>query len=167
MFMNVVKRSQISLMPFSRCFASMSAAEFSAVKREDVVGATDTKWMSKYVQSVAEQGDASGAQSDSVNEYFRKNFRKLSTEQAMDLTQGLYDHHMKSKQPVACLDDKFWVWETIEEALRAEVDNLSAEDFDKLHLVFCLNLKGSVDFLDVMEQRIYRDNGDYILKMGQ
>ena len=61
MFMNVVKRSQISFMPFSRCFASMSAAEFNAVKREQVVGATDTKWVSSYVQSVAESGDASGA----------------------------------------------------------------------------------------------------------
>ena len=65
------------------------------------------------------------------------------------------------------MDDKFWVWETLEEAVRAEVDNLSAEDFEKLHIVFCVNLKGSQDLLDVMEQRLYRDNGDYILNMGK
>ena len=49
------------------------------------------------------------------------------------------------------MDDKFWVWETLEEALRVEVDNLSAEDFDKTHIVFCMNMKGTQDFHDVME----------------
>ena len=162
MFMNVVKRSQVSFMPFSRCFASMGA-----VRREDVVGATDTKWMSDYVQSVAESGDASGAQSDNVNEYFRKNFRKLSTEQAMDIISGLDKHAKKALQPVACFNDKFWIWETLEEALKGEVDNLSAEDFEKVHNVFCMNFKGSADFMDFLEIRLYRDNGDYILNMGK
>ena len=85
----------------------------------------------------------------------------------MDIVDGLNENVQKKKEPIACLDDKFWVWETLEEAVRAEVDNLSAEDFEKLHIVFCVNLKGSQDLLDVMEQRLYRDNGDYILNMGK
>ena len=85
----------------------------------------------------------------------------------MDVINGLHEDAMKSKQPIACLDDKFWVWETLEEALRGEVDNLSEEDFEKTFVVFCQNLKGGHDFIDVMEQRIFRDNGDYILNMGK
>ena len=85
----------------------------------------------------------------------------------MDIVSGLYDDAQKSKKPIACFDDKFWVWETLEEALRGEVDNLSEEDFEKTFVVFCQNLKGSHDFNDVMEQRIFRDNGDYILNMGK
>ena len=32
-------------------------------------------------------------------------------------------------EPAACLDGKFWVWESLEEALRPEVLTMSQDDF--------------------------------------
>ena len=75
-----------TLQPFSRrCFASVAATDLANVKREDVVSATDSKWMGSFVEAVVRSGDANGAHSDAINEYFRKNFRKLSQEQALDV----------------------------------------------------------------------------------
>jgi hypothetical protein len=111
MMMNNAKLAlaRFNMAPF-RCFTA-----FSAVSRADVLATTDTKWLGTYVQSVIETGDASGA--DAVNEYFRKNFRKLSTRQALDVVEAM----AVNTGPSAILDGKFWVWETLEEALRAEV----------------------------------------------
>ena len=47
-----------------------------SVSRADVVGASDTVWMGKLVKEVAESGNDEHV--DAINEYFRKNFRKLT-----------------------------------------------------------------------------------------
>ena len=55
-----------------------------------------------------------------VEEYFRKNFRKVDFEDAKDIVI----HLGKAKAPVRGLEDKFWVWETLEEATRPHVSKL-------------------------------------------
>ena len=47
------------------------------------------------------------------------------------------------------LDDKFWVWETLEEAARPELDSLSPEDLDAIMTAFAANFKGSEDIWDL------------------
>ena len=58
----------------------VSAGQLGSIKRDDVIGATDTKWVGSFTKAVLDDGDASGSHSDALNEYFRKNFRKLSAE---------------------------------------------------------------------------------------
>jgi hypothetical protein len=53
-----------------------------------------------------------------IDEYFRKNFRKLSTKEALDILIPLGED---TNHKLAVLDDKFWVWETLEESMRANV----------------------------------------------
>ena len=59
---------------------SVSAADLGSVTRQDVLGASDSKWISSYVQAVVQSGDSSGSHSENLNEYYRKNFRKVSSE---------------------------------------------------------------------------------------
>ena len=111
-----------------RCFGALN---IRSIKREEVLATKDFKWLGNYVQAVVETNDANGA--DAVNEYFRKNFRKVTTKQALDVVSALAE---KAEAPFACLDGKFWVWESLEEALRGEVENLSFEDYISTMKVF-------------------------------
>ena len=122
-----------------RCFASVSASDLQAIKREDVIGSSDSKWIASYAEALVQSGDQTGSHSDALNEYFRKNFRKLSSGQALDVVNSL----AQREEPAACLDSCFWVWESLEEALRAEVDALSQEEFFNTVKVFSVNYKGS------------------------
>ena len=65
---------------FTRRAFAVSVGDLSSVKREDVLKSSDSKWIGSYVKAVVESGDASGAHSDNIDEYFRKNFRKMSSE---------------------------------------------------------------------------------------
>ena len=53
------------------------------------------------------------------------------------------------------LDDKFWVWETLEEATRPQVDELSKDEIHRFLTGWALQMKGSEDLNDVMQERIY------------
>mmetsp|Transcript_39611 Transcript_39611/g.51907 ORF Transcript_39611/g.51907 Transcript_39611/m.51907 type:complete len:148 (+) Transcript_39611:46-489(+) len=141
-------------MMLRRAFASVSASDLSTLKRQDVLSATDSKWVASYAQAVVESGDAAGNHSDNLDEYFRKNFRKISSAQALDVINSL---SKVSSEPAGCLDSRFWVWESLEEAVRAEIDTMSQEEFNNTATVFNINYKGSTDLKDLIENRIYRD----------
>ena len=51
---------------------------------------------------------------------------------------------------IEALDDKFWVWETLEEAVRPYVDELGEEELLSVIYGFGKNLKGSEDLHDVI-----------------
>jgi hypothetical protein len=53
------------------------------------------------------------------------------------------------------LDDKFWVWETLEEAAKPVVDELKEEELLTLLKAFAANYKGSEDLWDFMMQRVH------------
>ena len=53
------------------------------------------------------------------------------------------------------LDDKFWVWETLDEALRPIVPELTESEIIAVSAGVYLNFKGSEDLLDSLERRIY------------
>ena len=81
--------------------------------------------MGKVVKEVAESG--SDEHADAINEYFRKNFRKLTVRQALDVLEPLSE----LEDGAANLDGQFWVWESLDEAIRAGVEDLTDEEFDK------------------------------------
>ena len=53
------------------------------------------------------------------------------------------------------LDDKFWVWETLDEALRPEVEKFSEEQVMTLCRALSVNYKGSEDLWDYLIQRVH------------
>ena len=55
-----------------------------------------------------------------------------------------------------CLEDKFWVWESLEEALRGEVDSFTEEEYVNVLGVFAANMKGSPEFVDLLEYKLYQ-----------
>jgi hypothetical protein len=61
---------------------------------------------------------------NAIDKYFKEKFRKLSGEEALSIMLPLAEdpHHNLSM-----LDDKFWVWETLDEALRPIIDDLPEE----------------------------------------
>ena len=116
-----------------------------------MLATTDSKWLGNYMQKVVASEDVAGA--ENVNEFYRKNFRKVSSAQALDVVNALAEGGNGSK--VACLDNQFWVWESLEEALRGEVDSLCEEDYRNVVTVFAANFKGSSDFIDLLEYKLY------------
>ena len=82
---------------------------------------------------------------EAVNEYFRLNFRKIQFDEACTLLSEVAD--------VYDLEDQFWVWETIEEAIRPEIFSCSDEQFDKIKTDFQKMYKGSSLFWQDMTDR--------------
>ena len=56
---------------------------------------------------------------------------------------------------LSMLDDKFWVWETLDEALRPIISDISEDDVIRLTRALSTNYKGSEDLWDFLIQRIY------------
>ena len=114
--------------------------------------------MGKLVKTVAETNNDQHA--DAINEYFRKNFRKLSVQQALDVLEPLGETEKES----ASLDGQFWVWESLDEAIRGSVDDLTEEQYDKAFNAFAVNGKGSNELMDMFEGRLYRKNSSALFK---
>jgi hypothetical protein len=90
--------------------------------------------------------------SNQLEEYFRKSFRKLSFFDAKYIITQLAKGD--NSQKIQALDDKFWIWETLEEATRPNVDLISKDELIHFYGGFLLNCKGSEDFHDVMMDRL-------------
>ena len=69
-------------------FRSMHLA---SVTRKQVVESKDYKWMGEYVKAVttAPHGTNVTNHVESIDEYFRKNFRKMSPRQALEILEPL------------------------------------------------------------------------------
>lgn len=123
------------------------------MSRQEIVSSTDSKWVAKLLHShtLAELEPGYNAQptAEALNEYFRKNFRKLSKEQALGFLEALQDADGISQS----LDTQFWVWESLEEAVRGEIEEMTKEEFETTFTAFASQYKGSRDFRDSIEQR--------------
>ena len=54
------------------------------------------------------------------------------------------------------LEDKFWIWETLEEAMRTEVDKVSDAQLENIMCAYGQNFKGSELLWDYMLERVQR-----------
>ena len=59
-----------------------------------------------------------------IDTYFKKQFRKLSAKDAVDVLIPLGEN---AENKLACMDEKFWFWETVEESLRPNIDSLNVD----------------------------------------
>eukprot|EP00351_Strombidinopsis_sp_SopsisLIS2011_P000182 CAMPEP_0116879426 /NCGR_PEP_ID=MMETSP0463-20121206/11240_1 /TAXON_ID=181622 /ORGANISM="Strombidinopsis sp, Strain SopsisLIS2011" /LENGTH=115 /DNA_ID=CAMNT_0004528763 /DNA_START=213 /DNA_END=560 /DNA_ORIENTATION=+ len=91
-------------------------------------------------------------QAQYLNLYFKNQFRKLSHHDAIDMIAPLGQDGSANK--VTGLDDKFWVWETIEEAIRGHVEELPADKAFDLYKGFAYNYKGSLNINAEFERRV-------------
>ena len=88
----------------------------------------------------AHEDQSSLQAADTFEEYFRKRFRQLDSETALQILRGLGDEH---QERIALLDSKFWVWETLEEAVADKLLDLNKEDHSRVMNAFFNNFKGS------------------------
>ena len=111
--------------------------------------------------SVQEVGDILGAMSvkepsnaselsNEIEEFFRLKFRKISLEDATDVTSKMVE---SSETKIQALDNKFWVWETLEECIRPSLDELDEDELIRAYSAFALNMKGSEGFHAIAEDR--------------
>jgi hypothetical protein len=87
-----------------------------------------------------------------IDEYFRLRFRKLTASEAYKIVAHLgedADHKLTG------LDDKFWVWETLDEALRPEIEDLGEQEVLQVAKAFAANYKGSEDLWDNLMKKVH------------
>ncbi|TNV82763.1 hypothetical protein FGO68_gene14706 [Halteria grandinella] len=130
---------------------------FQTVKPADVAGSDviSIATLLKVLSFAGEHNEAAEHQSElysALDEYFRLKFRKLSGKEATLIVSAL---STSASQRLEVLDDKFWVWETLDEALRPVVSELSESEVLAVSSAMYLNFKGSEDLLDSLERRVY------------
>ena len=110
--------------------------------------------------------DSSNAElCDAIDEYFRQKFRKISFTDAKEIMCGMGFSKNQLNQPIEFakiqgLDDKFWVWETLEEASRPQVDEMNEDELKKYFTAWSIQQKGSEELNDLMQERIMFYGGD-------
>ena len=99
---------------------------FSEIKPSDIAS-SDIKSVGKLLKALtyashSEVSSEHKALFDEINEYFRKRFRNLSTQDALEILVPLGED---TTCKLSSMDDKFWFWETVEEAVRPHIDALN------------------------------------------
>ena len=138
-----------------RSFAALNknSIDLASVKPSDV-HESDPQAVGALMLAMAKSDTADdSAVCDEVEEYFRLKFRKLSFADASQIMVNLgSDPKIKKIQG---LDDKFWVWETLEEASRPQVDEIPKDAIIPFWTAWVKQIKGSEELNDFMEERIY------------
>ena len=165
----LAKRALLSARPLSsRAFALNAgslqqsvqdqnwAKFFQSVKASDVAGSNASSISQLFkALSYASHSHEAENQTDlyhAIDEYFRAQYRKLSAADAYEILAPLAEN---SDNKLSMLDDKFWVWETLDEALRPEVEKFSEEQVMTLCRALAANYKGSEDLWDYLIQRVH------------
>ncbi len=124
------------------------------MKPSDVAG-SDVQSIANLLKVVSYAGEAQEQQTElasAVDEYFKAKFRKLSGKEALQIVAHLAEN---ADQRISFVDDKFWVWETLDEALRPIVSDLQEGEVLDLAKFLSANFKGSEDLWDQLHSKIY------------
>ena len=137
-----------------RSFAAINASNVNLehVTANDIKESS-TSVVGAVVVALAHSNNVHADLCHEIDEHFRTNFRKVSFEDAKNIIVGLGSNEAKLIQG---LDEKFWVWETLEEAARPHVSNLNKEEINSFHRGMTIQLKGSEDFHDVIQFKYAR-----------
>ena len=134
-----------------RCFSSVSTVDPSAIKNMRAREVGDVLGSFAKEESTLDAAKAQ-ALSENIDEFFRVNFRKIEFEDAKYIAGQLAKDGSKK---INALDDKFWIWETLEEEIRPNADKLTGNDCEAVFGGFLLNIKGSEDLIDILTERLY------------
>lgn len=129
---------------------------FAGVKPSEVAG-SDVQSVANLLKVLSYASESHEAETQTelysaIDEFFRGKFRKLSANDALTLLTPLSE---SPEQRLTLLDDKFWVWETLDEALRPAIPEITEEEVLTLVKVYGANFKGSEDLWDFLNQRVY------------
>ena len=111
-----------------RSFAVHNHFDLMTLKPSDIEGSEPAN-MGALLAAMARE-DQSKLQDkselfDEIDEYFRLKFRKLSFKDGKEIVKALGvkgpDENQVIPNRIDGLDDKFWVWETLEEATRGSI----------------------------------------------
>jgi hypothetical protein len=121
------------------------------------IAGSDNNSMARLLKALSYSSHSKEAASQkelysAIDEYFRKKFRQISTKEALDILIPLGED---TNNKLAVLDDKFWVWETLEEAMRANVSEMNEADLLAVIKAYSANFKGSEDLWDFMMQQVH------------
>ncbi len=130
---------------------------FAGVRASDVAGSDNQSVANlfkvlSHLDAESKEAHEQAELYNAVNEYFRLKFRKLSSKDALEIMLPLGED---TELKVGVFDDKFWVWETIDEALRPVISDLSEEQVITLTKAFAANHKGSEDLWDFLMQKVH------------
>jgi hypothetical protein len=105
-----------------------AAGLLKKVQKSEIAGSSDTEWLGNviFAMGAAEEEDASldlSEHADALDDFFRKNFRSLSVEQSMHFLRPL-----AQSNKIYALENKFWVWESLEEAIGGSVSRTQVID---------------------------------------
>lgn len=131
---------------------------FQSVKPTDIAGtdAASIGQLFKVLSHTGEHNDLAEKQTElyaAIDEYFKLKFRKMSAKEALAITLPL--GQQDSAHKLSVLDDKFWVWETLDEALRPVIDDISEDEVLQLCSAFAANFKGSECLWDNLIKRVH------------
>ena len=73
-----------------------------------------------------------------ISDFFESKFRKLSVAEAIDLFANI-------KPNIAELESNFWIWETLEDAVKKDIFNLNAKQLRIINDGLFKYYKGSHD----------------------
>ncbi len=130
---------------------------FAGVKASDVAG-SDVQSMASllkvlsHLDAESKEAHENEALFKAVDEYFRLKFRKMQPKEALDVMLPLGED---TEHKLAVMDDKFWFWETVDEALRPVISDLPEEQIISLVKAFGANYKGSEDLWDYLMQKVH------------
>ena len=137
-----------------------AAQVLGQVSQQDVLSNQDSKWTASFVKAVVAAG-RNGENIDqhvsALDTFYRKNFRKLTFRQAFDVIEVLGEHN---GQAAAGLEDSFWFWESLEEAVRGNVDEMTEHEYTYTFKAFAANFKGSTDLQDLLTNRVFKDHAN-------
>jgi len=74
----------------------------------------------------------------------------MTLHEAVDITLPMTE--AASEHKIAQLDDKFWVWETLEEAIRPDIKTLNEEQVMSVIKAFGSHHKGSDEFWTMINE---------------
>ena len=155
------KQATMRLLVARRSFASINehSINLASVSPKDV-HESSPKAVGALMAALAKnpKSENEGALCNEIDEYFRQKFRKVTFEDAKAIVSGLgFDSSYSGEKPVKIdgLDDKFWVWETLEEATRPHVDEISKDEFQRFITGWSMQMKGSEELYDLMQERVF------------
>ena len=138
----------------SRQFAALNASDVSldSMNPKDIHDSTPKAVGSVMAAMINDTQDRSQI-CDEIDEFFRKNFRKISFEDARDVIKGIGSQQNSKSSKIVGLDDKFWVWETLEEATRPRLGEIAEEEWMQFTTGWAINMKGSEELHDLMFEK--------------
>ena len=156
MLTNICRRATLQRAIQTRGFAALNetSINLSSVNPSDIHDSSPSAVGALMAEMVRGQAPNQQELADELEEYFRKRFRRVSFTDASKIMMSI-GHPFEQKESLPQkspeLDDKFWIWETLEEATRGECQTLGEQDFEKFATGWYAQQKGTMDLHDQIE----------------